>query len=249
MSKFKFFSNFAKTKLKQANDAVITKLAEMDPEAAGETQKQIINENIAKIRPKLIEARKAYEKDVQETNDWVEKGKRVTKALKILKKEYETSEDPSVHEKAKTLKADLDNINENIKREKQEDAQAKDVLEQTQKVYDQLCDKKRQIESHVESAKRKLASAKAKRNAAELKKQHERELQGLSGSLDGLDVALGAIEKAAEKADTEAEAINLEVEEIASSGSIGNSNEALLEEVLGKDAKKKDQIDDPFAGI
>lgn len=242
-----FLGSFGKAKIEQGVQASAAALAKMDPEAATQAQIDMLEKKLADLRGRLVKAQKAYDRDLQETADWMAKEKKTIQAMQILKERYEATQDPTVMGKAQKLRTSLDSIRENIEREKREDAQAKAILDQVQSLYDKVKGRRAEIESKMHDAQNRMEQASLREEQAKMRQQEAKELAELDGGFDDISIALDAMNKAADEADNRAKMADLSADEIAERGATGD--EDILDEILGHGAKKSSHSDDPFAGI
>ncbi len=63
------FGKTAAVKAEQGMKSVTTALASMDPEAVSQAQIKIMDDKMHELREKLVKARRAYDKDLEETAD------------------------------------------------------------------------------------------------------------------------------------------------------------------------------------
>lgn len=243
-----FFGSFGKAKVEEGVKATAAALARLDPEAASQAQINMLESKLGELRSRLVKAQKAYDKDLQETADWQEKEQKTLQALKILKGRYEANpNDAALMSKARRLRTSLDNIHENIEREKREDAQAKAILDQVQALYDKVRERRNAIEGKLADAKQRMEAAKLREEQGKMREQEAKELAAMEGGFDDIGVALDAMNKAATDAEHKAAVANMSADEIADRGATGD--EDLLEDILGDDSKKSSPSSDPFAGL
>ncbi|MBF0587501.1 MAG: hypothetical protein HQL53_00085 [Magnetococcales bacterium] len=248
MSFFSFLGSFGKAKVEEGLKAGATALAKIDPEAASQAQIDMLEKKLGELRGRLVKAQRAYDKDLKETADWQNKEKKTLEAMQILKQRHASNpEDGSILEKARRLRASLDNIHENIEREKREDAQAKGILDQVQALYDKVKARRNEMTGQLSKAKSRMEQAKLAEEQARMNEREAKELADMEGGFDELGIALDAMNQAANQAEHKAAVANLSADEIASRGSTGD--EGLLDEILGDDKKKADSNSDPFAGL
>ncbi|MBF0587856.1 MAG: hypothetical protein HQL53_01885 [Magnetococcales bacterium] len=248
MSFFSFLGSFGMAKMEEGLKAGATALAKIDPEAASQAQIDMLDKKLGELRSRLVKAQRAFDKDLKETADWQEKEKKTLEAMQILKARHASNpDDGSILEKARRLRASLDNIHQNIEREQREDAQAKGVLDQVQALYDKVKKRRTEMTGQLQNAKQRMTQAQLAEEQAKLNEQEAKELSDMEGGFDELGIALDAMNQAANQAEHKAAVANLTADEIASRGSTGD--EGLLDDILGDQKKVAVQNSDPFAGL
>lgn len=243
-----FFGQVSKVKIEQGLQAATAALASLDPEAASQAQIEMLDDKLDTLREKLVRAQRDVDKDLAETAAWETKAEQIRQALRILKSQLENAEEtakPGIMDKAHRLAASLQQAQNEVEREKREDAEKLDILNQIQAIHDQVKQRRNTMESQLQQARNRMESAKLREESARLKEQQTRELAGLAGGFDTMGIALDAMNKAAEEAEVAAAKASLASQEMNARG--GNQDEQLLADILG--AASKPATSDPFAGI
>ncbi|MBF0370067.1 MAG: hypothetical protein HQL52_11490 [Magnetococcales bacterium] len=246
----KLFGKTAKVKMEDGMKSVTSTLARLDPEAVSQAQIQMLDDKLNTLREKLVKARRAYDKDVEETKAWERKADQVRQALRILKGRLEGVDESAragIMDKARKLAAQLQNAQAEVEREKGEDGEKKAILDQIQSVYDQVKARRETMQQQLDKARTRMETAKMRQEAAKMREQEQKELAGLAGGFDEMGIALDAMNQATEEAETQAAMATMSADEMAAKGKSGD--EDLLQEILGAEAKKEQDISDPFAGL
>jgi hypothetical protein len=236
---YKFLAAFGMEKVHSAVTDVVTWLTAVDPKTATAAQLGMLRQKRDEYAGRLVEARRALAKDQAETAAIQAKVDAAKKALGILQGRLATAEEAEkadIMGKAKTIATQLETNLAELEREKKEDAQAQEVVDAVQKLYDQMDGMLREAHSTLEDAARRKATAEADRDHAKLMS----ELKGSEANFSGLNVALDAMNRAADEAEKEAEVLAM----ASASDARTTESESVVDEVI-KSEQPADSTD-PF---
>lgn len=193
MSFLSFFGFYSKKKINDVARDVTSKIVSIDPEGATEAQLNMMLEKLHEISKSVARYRRAYEKDLQETEDWKKRLDETISAIDILQSDFESSSSES--EKRDISKAidklldEVDRIEKEVEREESEDRDAKEILDTYLEAEKDLAEKIKSARDSMKTLSRKIETAKTKRDIAKEKLKAEREKDGLLHSINSLSLA------------------------------------------------------------
>lgn len=236
MGIFNFLSAFGSAKVEKGAQDITKWLASIDPETATKAQLNILRDKRDEYAKRLVTARQALQKDQQETADVQAQIDKQKKALGILKSKKDAGDD-SVLPMAQKIAEKIGQLNGELEREKAEDAQAQELVDALQKLYDQMSNMLQNAKGDLEAASRRMQQAQADKEHQDLMA----ELNGANESFSGLNVALDAMNEAADKAKRDAE-----VSRMNNKSSVDEVDD-LVDNLLKEEGNKQRDTSDPFA--
>ncbi|MCG2585195.1 hypothetical protein [Massilia sp. TS11] len=181
-------------------------IASFDPETATEADRDRLADTLRGTAQKLAAARAAYEKeqrDVRELRTLIANDEQAAGTL------AERLAAGKISEATITLFCDeLEANKARLPQEIQEEADAREYMDELQKIVDALSAQLAAFDAAARKAMQALATARAQKDLQELRGERQRQLDGLKG-LSGRSSALDALSKRAQKIANEAEGLRI----------------------------------------
>jgi len=197
---WRFLSRLGKKQAGNALETFTQAIVAFDPETASDAQISLMEEELDKLGRRVGQAEQAVRKDHEETAALVQQYDKYMSAAERLEGQLGAADDAqreSLEASLEKLVRELENLQPEIDRERQEDAEAEAFSVELRESYDQAAEK--------------LKQAKLKKERADDRAQGVREAAGLSSSMGGLQTALTAMEKEAEKSESETRSAELKI--------------------------------------
>jgi hypothetical protein len=195
-----FFKNYGAQKAKDLSNLIAEAIVKFDPEGATEAAIAEIEEKFDKLNLSFSKAKQVWEKENNESVAITELYKQRLAAAEILQAK------PEKAEALAKLVSLLEDMLPDVQREQQEALDAKQYMDDLEKLVRQYAEKLKQARQTVESAKRKMQQAELAKQQAEEKAEAAKIASGLSSSGNSLSSAITHMEKLAQQAATEADA-------------------------------------------
>lgn len=211
---WRFLSRLGKKQAGNALETFTQAIVAFDPETASDAQISLMEEELDKLGRRVGQAEQAVRKDHEETAALVQQYDKYMSAAERLEGQLGAAEDAqreSLEASLEKLVRELENLQPEIDRERQEDAEAEAFSVELRESYDQAAKKLKQAKTNLQKAQRRMEQAKLKKERADDRAQGVREAAGLSSSMGGLQTALTAMEKEAEKSETETRSAELKI--------------------------------------
>ena len=219
---WKFLSRVGKKQAGNALESFTQAVVAFDPETASEAQISIMEEELDKLGKRVGKAEMDVKKDHEETQALLSQYDRYLAAAERLEGQLDGAEEgqldgaeegqrPALEESLEKLVSELERLNPEIERERQEDQEAEAFAAELRQAYDTAAEKLKQAQTQLKQAQRKMEQARMKKERALERAEGVRQAAGLSSSLGGLDTALNAMEKETEKAETTSRAAELKI--------------------------------------
>jgi chromosome segregation ATPase len=227
MGFFSFFGFYGKNKVKNLAENVTSKIVAIDPEGATEAQLNMMLEKLSEISRKVAQYQRAYEKEKQETQEMEDRLDRAISALQILEQDLETapvSQKMDIERAMDRLLDEVDKLEAEVEREKNEDKEAKEMLDTFQIAEKNLADKILQAKENLKKLTNEIEKAKVKRELAEEKLEAKKEVAGFNDSLDSLDIASNYMQKELENLQNEEQALKSQAELLQQNDSIDSDD-------------------------
>jgi chromosome segregation ATPase len=192
MSFLSFFGFYSKQKMNDVAKDVTQKIVSIDPEGATEAQLDMMMSKLHEISKNVSKYRRAYEKDLQETEEWKERLHNTISAIELLESDLESSSDSAAEKIGRAIDKLLDEVEKiegEIAREESEDIEAKEILEEFEKAEKELATKIKETRESMRKLSQDIERAKHKRDRAAEKLKGEKERAGLTHSIDSLSLA------------------------------------------------------------
>jgi len=215
MSFLSFLGFYSKEKVNSVAREVTSAIVSIDPDGASEAQLNMMLEKLSDISKNVAKYRRAYEKDLAETEEWKNRLNRTISAIEVLEKDINNSsgsQADKIGDAIDSLLDEVEKIEVEISREESEDVEAKEILETYEKAEKSLAEKIKTARSNLRKMAQQLESAKAKKEMAEERLKAEKDTQGLGDSLDSLTIANDYMEKELNKLKDEEEALKSQTE-------------------------------------
>lgn len=204
-----FFSMFAKKKVEGAVENFAELLVKFDPETASEAQIAQLEEHLTKVSEECAKARIEYNREKKEADDIEALFNKRMSAAEILQTRLGTADEASkagIEESLTKLLTDLEEMNPEIEREKQEAVEAKEMLDELEGYTKEAATALKTARSTLDKAQRDMKRAQVQAERAKQKEERVKSMSGLKKSGSGFNVALGAMQKAATEAQASADA-------------------------------------------
>lgn len=211
---WRFLSRVGKKQAGNALESFTQAVVAFDPETASEAQISLMEEELDKLGKRVGKAEMDVKKDHEETQALLTQYDRYLAAAERLEGQLEGVEEgqrSTLEESLEKLVAELERLNPEIERERQEDQEAEAFATELRQAYDVAAEKLKQAQVQLKQAQRKMEQARMKKERALERAEGVRQAAGLSSSLGGLDTALNAMEKETEKAETTSRAAELKI--------------------------------------
>lgn len=235
---FGFLAAFGKEKVEDGVQGVATFLSSIDPKTASAAQLNLLRDKRDDYAKRHVEARRALAKDQDETKEIESQIAKYRKGLAALKTQHESApagKKAAIMKQAGTVADSVKSLLIELEREQKEDAQAQQMVDAVEKLYDQMDDMLKQAGSKLEAAERRMKTAQADEEHAQMMA----ELNEGAESFGGLNVALDAMTAAADEAEA-----NAEVTRMTEAADAGSDTNNLVDQILA-DAAPADESN-PF---
>jgi hypothetical protein len=181
-------------------------IANFDPETATEADRDRLADTLRESAQLLATARASYDKeakDVANLQNLIANDERAAETL------AERLAAGTISEATVTLFCDeLESNKARLPQEIQEQADAKDYMEELQKIVDALSKQLTEFDAQAKKALQELAAAKASKGLQELRMERQSQLSGLSG-MKGSSSALSALTRRADAVRNEAAGLRI----------------------------------------
>jgi len=211
---WRFLSRVGKKQAGNALETFTQAVVAFDPETASEAQISLMEEELDKLGVRVGKAEQAVKKDHEETQALLTQYNRYMSAAERLEAQLQQADDnerTSLDGSMAKLIDELERLQPEIDREKQEDQDAESFAAELRQAYDEAAEKLKKAKTQLTQAQRRMEQAKLQKERSEERAQSVRESAGLSSSMGGLDTALSAMEKESEKAENASRAAELKI--------------------------------------
>jgi chromosome segregation ATPase len=216
MSFLNFLGFYSKQKANDLARDVTSSIVSLDPEGASEAQLNMMMDKLHEISVNVAKYRRAYEKDVQETEGWKERLNQTISAIEILQNDLDrTTSERDIRDIGDAIDSLLDEVEKievEIAREEAEDLEAKEILDTYEEAEKNLAEKIKVARENLRKLSSGIERAKARKEMAEERLRAEREKQGLDNSLDSLTIASDHMNRELERLENEESAIKSQAE-------------------------------------
>ena len=213
------FKNFAKVKVDQTANDMITALVRFDPKGATEAELRVMDENLTKLTRDVAQARVAYAKEQKEADAIQQLHAQRLTAAEMLDGKLASAATPEeraqLEKSLGTLVKMLEDMQPEIEREIQEAAEAKEFLDMLEDAARQAAEKMKTARGDLERAQREMAIAEQRRETAERQAAIASQAAGIRNATSGLSVALKAMQDQAARDNQAAEASRMKAAMIA----------------------------------
>ena len=210
-----FLGFYSKQKVNDIAKDVTSTIVSIDPEGASEAQLNMMLEKLSDISKNVAKYRRAYQKDLTETQDWKDKFNQTISALEVLEQDLataETSKAVQIGDAIDSLLDEVEKIESEISREEAEDIEAKEILDTFEKAEKDLAEKIKLARENLRKMTQQIEKAKVKKEMAEERLEARKEAQGFGNSLDSLTIANDYMEKELNKLQDEENALKSQAE-------------------------------------
>jgi len=211
---WRFLSRVGKKQAGNALETFTQAVVAFDPETASEAQISLMEEELDKLGVRVGKAEQAVKKDHEETQALLTQYNRYMSAAERLEGQLQQADDnerTSLDASMAKLIDELERLQPEIDREKQEDQDAESFAAELRQAYDEAAEKLKKSKTQLTQAQRRMEQARLQKERSEERAQSVRESAGLSSSMGGLDTALSAMEKESEKAENASRAAELKI--------------------------------------
>lgn len=212
---FRFLSRVGKKQAGNALEKFTQAVVAFDPETASEAQISLMEEQLDELGRRVAQAEQAVRKDHEETKALLTQYDRYMSAAERLETQLPEADDnqrQSLETSLGKLVIELENLQPEIDREKQEDEEAEAFATELREAYDHAAEKLKQAKTQLQQAQRRMEKARLQKQRAEERAQSVRETAGLTSSIGGLQTALGAMEKETEQAEASTRVAELKID-------------------------------------
>jgi len=210
-----FLGFYSKQKVNDIAKDVTSTIVSIDPEGASEAQLNMMLEKLSDISKNVAKYRRAYQKDLSETQEWKDKFNQTISALEVLEQDLataETSKAVQIGDAIDSLLDEVEKIESEISREEAEDIEAKEILDTFEKAEKDLAEKIKSARENLRKMTQQIEKAKVKKEMAEERLEARKEAQGFGNSLDSLTIANDFMEKELNKLQDEENALKSQAE-------------------------------------
>ena len=212
---WRFLSRLGKKQAGNALEQFTQAIVAFDPKTASDAQISLMEEELDKLGQRVGQAEAAVRKDHDETAALVNQYDKYMSAAERLEAQI-TEEDDAQREALEgslgKLVVELEGLQPEIDRERQEDAEAEAFAAELRESYDHAAEKLKQAKTNLQKAQRRMEQANLKKERADERAQSVREAAGLTSSMGGLQTALSAMEKEADKAEASTRSSQLKID-------------------------------------
>ena len=237
----KFLGVFGAAKVESGIKDLTTWLVQLDPKTASEAQLKMLRDKQMEYANRLIDAKRAGDKEEAEAVAAENALDRALKALGVLKSRCDAATDEYAKKpilaQAATVATEVERLQANATRERTEANNAKEVITAVQQLYDLMSKKVEEGSSKITVAGQRLATAKATNEHAKLMD----ELSGQAKAFAGVDIAFDAMTHAAENAERDTEVLKMTAKQP------GSAAADAISAILGETASATPK--DPFAAL
>lgn len=209
----KFIKHYGKGKIVDGINALNDAIVAFDPEGATEAAIAEMEENFDSVNKEFSKAQQDWRREQAEADEIVGLyNKRLAAAEHIQTQLAEDSENAQLNDALNQLVNTLEDMSDDVAMEKEEAADAKevmDVLDATVKMY---AEKLKTARSDMKKASRMMEKANRQKEHAEAKADRAAELAGLKKQAGGLSSALESMNRQAADAQADAAAAKRKAE-------------------------------------
>ena len=212
---WRFLSRLGKKQAGNALEQFTQAIVAFDPETASDAQISLMEEELDKLGQRVGQAEAAVRKDHDETAALVTQYDKYMSAAERLEgqiSEVDDAQRETLESSLGKLVVELEGLQPEIDRERQEDAEAEAFAAELRESYDQAAQKLKQAKTNLQKAQRRMEQASLKKERADERAQSVREAAGLTSSMGGLQTALSAMEKEAGKAEASTRSSELKID-------------------------------------
>ncbi|MBT5871874.1 MAG: hypothetical protein HOH43_00535 [Candidatus Latescibacteria bacterium] len=212
---WRFLSRLGKKQAGNALEQFTQAIVAFDPETASDAQISLMEEELDKLGQRVGQAEAAVRKDHDETAALVTQYDKYMSAAERLEgqiSEVDDAQRETLESSLGKLVVELEGLQPEIDRERQEDAEAEAFAAELRESYDQAAQKLKQAKTNLQKAQRRMEQASLKKERADERAQSVREAAGLTSSMGGLQTALSAMEKEADKAEASTRSSELKID-------------------------------------
>lgn len=206
-----FLKHYGKGKIQQGirglNDAIVS----FDPEGATEAAIQEMQENFDTINIEFSKAKQEWSREENEAkaivtlyNKRVAAAEHISGQMEKAKGGTKSQLDAALNQ----LLGELESMTPDVDREKEEAADAKDIMDELDATVVMYAEKLKTARSQMKSAARGMQKAKAQTERAEARAERAQVAAGLKESVGGLSSALESMNRQASDAQAKADAAN-----------------------------------------
>ena len=187
-------------------DKISEAIANFDPETATEADRDNLADTLRQTAQKLAAARGTFDKERQDVNKLRSLIENDEKAFEVLATRLQAG---TMSEATVNLFCDeLESNKARLPVELQEEADAKEYVNELQKIVDALSQQLSEFDARAKKALKLLATANAQRDLQELRAERQQQLSDLGG-LKNKSSALDALTRRAQKVSNEAEGLKI----------------------------------------
>ena len=187
-------------------DKISEAIANFDPETATEADRDNLADTLRQTAQKLATASGTFDKERQDVNKLRSLVENDEKAFEVLATRLQAG---TMSEATVNLFCDeLESNKARLPVELQEEADAKEYVNELQKIVDALSQQLSEFDAQAKKALKSLATANAQRDLQELRAERQQQLSDLGG-LKNKSSALDALTRRAQKVSNEAEGLKI----------------------------------------
>ena len=237
----KFLGVFGAAKAQNGIKDLTTWLVQLDPKTASEAQLKMLRDKQEEYAGRLIDAKRAGNKEEAEAVAAEAALGRALKALGMLKAQCDAAKSDEARKpilaQASTIAAEVERLQATATRERTEADNAKEVIDAVQQLYGLMTQKVEEGTGKIKTAEQRLETAKAVNEHAKLMD----ELSGQAEAFKGVDIAFDAMSRAADNAERDTQVRKMTAKQPGSAAADAIS--AALGETVSAAPK------DPFAAL
>ena len=203
---WRFLKHYGVAKANEVLDEFAQTVVAFDPDTASKAELAGMEEELARLGHRLVEAEQEVQREQGETKQLQESYAELLAAARIVEEEVAGLSDPGPRaEKEATLEAivvELERLKPEIEREIQEDQEVEAWRAELRRAYDELAGKLKGARQELKSARRQMDMARLQRQRVELR-------GGLASSLSSLSTALDAMNQETARVRSETEVMRM----------------------------------------
>lgn len=221
-----FLKAFTKTKIEDAGEALAGAIVKYDTEGATEATIKMMDDNLNQILKEAGEARFEHQKEQREADEIVKLYNQRLQAAEVLQTQIGESGDntakvASLSTSLEKLLILLEEMREDVEREKQEAIDAKEMLDELKVTASEAADTLKDARSELKKAKQGMKKAQLAEERAKKKAKRAEIASGIRSKTGGINTAIEAMQKRTDDAKASADASTMKARLLKPTDDVG----------------------------
>lgn len=221
---FKFLKAFTETKIEDAGEALAGAIVRYDTEGATEATIKMMDDNLNQILKEAGQARVEYGKEQREADEIVKLYNQRLQAAETLQTQMAEATDrtkaASLSASLGTLLGLLEEMGDDVEREKQEAIDAKEMLDELEATASEAADTLKDARTELKKAKQGMQKAQLAEERAKKKAKRAELASGIRSKTGGINTAIEAMQKRTDDAKASADASTMKARLLKPTGGI-----------------------------